>query len=238
MEITINIFGITLSRGFVTLLIAMVIVLVGMLWATKVMQSEKNYRITSLASGIIDSLFMFVYNLVEGMVGEELAETFMPLSLSLFFTLLLANSLSLIGLQEAATDAVVPFVLVITMFVAWTTYALKTVGFFGYIKELVGDNIITHALSPLELFGRFTTPFSMAVRIIGNILSGYIIMSIVWKLMAVLFAGSIISIIFGVVASLVSIVLIGYFAVFAPVIQALVFTSLTLSNFKSLLEEE
>lgn len=243
MEIIINIFGITLSKGFVTFLIAMILVLFLMLWATKVMQAEKGYRITSVTSGIIDMLFMFVYDLVKGIVGEELVEQFMPLGLSLFFTLLLANTLSLIGLQEAVTDLVVPFVLVITLFVAWTIYALKTIGFGGYIKGLFGDSVATYALSPLELLGRFTSPFSMAFRIFGNILSGFIIMNVVWFVMGMLFTigitnGSIILIFFGVCTSIASMFLIGYFSVFSPVIQALVFTSLALSNFKALLEEE
>lgn len=239
MEIIINIFGITLSRGFVTFLIAMLLVLFLMLWATKVMQSEKQYRITSVKSGVIDMLFMFVYDLVKGIVGEELVEEFMPLGLSLFFTLLLANTLSLIGLQEAVTDLVVPFVLVIMLFIAWTVYALKTVGFFGYLRGLFGDNVATYALSPLELLGRFTSPFSMAFRIFGNILSGYIIMNVVWIVMAMLFSsGSIVLMIVGVLTSIASMFLIGYFSVFSPVIQALVFTSLALSNFKALLEEE
>ncbi len=239
MEIIINIFGITLSRGFVTFLIAMLIVLFVMLWATKVMQAEKGYRITSITSGIIDMLFMFVYDLVKGIVGEELVEEFMPLGLSLFFTLLLANTLSLIGLQEAVTDLVVPFVLVIMLFIAWTVYALKTIGVGGYIKGLFGDNVATYALSPLELLGRFTSPFSMAFRIFGNILSGYIIMNVVWIVMGMLFAsGSIVLMIVGVITSIASMFLIGYFSVFSPVIQALVFTSLALSNFKALLEEE
>lgn len=236
MEITIEMFGTTLSRGFVTLIIAMIIVLIGMLWATKVVQAEKQYRITSFSSALIDKLFMFIYDLVEGLVGEELVEDFVPLGLSLFFTLVFANTLSLIGLQESVTDLVIPFVLVITLFVAWTGYALKKVGLIGYGKGLVGESV---ALMPLEIIGRFTSPLSMAFRIFGNILSGYIIMSMIWMVMGTLFAsGSVLLIVSGVITSVVSVFLIGYFSVFSPVIQALVFTSLTLSNFKLLVDEE
>lgn len=239
MEITINVFGITLSRGLVTFIIASILVIIMMLWATNVMKSQEKYRLNSVSAGIIDMLFMFVYDLVRGLVGDDLVEEFMPLGLSLFFTLFLANTLSLIGLQEAVTDLVVPFVLVITLFFAWTIYALKKVGFFGYIKGIVGDSAATYALTPLEILGRFTTPFSMAFRIFGNILSGYIIMNVVWIVMAkLIFSGSIILAGLGVVTSIMSMFLIGYFSVFSPVIQSLVFTSLTLTNFKSLLEEE
>ncbi len=238
MEIIIEIFGITLSKGFVTLIIAMIIVMCLMLWSSKKISGEKNYRITSVTTGIIDMTFMFIYNLVEGIVGEDLVEDFMPLGMSLFFTLLLANTLSLIGLQEAVTDLIVPFTLVIMLFIAWTGYALMKIGIIGYWRGLIGDNVATYALSPLELLGRFTSPFSMAFRIFGNILSGYIIMNIVWIIMGMLFAsGSIILILVGIVTSIISIFLIGYFSVFSPVIQALVFTSLALSNFKALLEE-
>lgn len=236
MEITIEMFGTTLSRGLVTLIIAMIIVLIGMLWATKVVQTEKQYRITSFSSALIDKLFMFIYDLVEGLVGEELVEDFVPLGLSLFFTLVFANTLSLIGLQESVTDLVIPFVLVITLFVAWTGYALKKVGLIGYGKGLVGESV---ALMPLEIIGRFTSPLSMALRIFGNILSGYIIMSMIWMVMGTLFtSGSVLLIVSGVITSVISVFLIGYFSVFSPVIQALVFTSLTLSNFKLLVEEE
>lgn len=236
MEITINIFGTELSRGFITLMIAMIIVFFVLNWASNTMSKEKDYRITSLSSAIIDWLFAFIYDLVAGIVGEDLVEQFMPLSLSLFFTLLLANTLSLIGLQEAVTDLIVPFVLVITLFVAWTIYALKTIGFSGYGKGLLGESV---ALLPLEVLGRFTSPFSMALRIFGNILSGFIIMNVVWICIGLLFGSGSIGLMFvGVIVQLLSCLLIGYFSVFSPVIQALVFTSLTLSNFKSLVDEE
>lgn len=235
MNITIEFFGISLSRGFITFIIAILAVLFLMLWATKTMKTEKNYRITTLPTAIIDWLFMFVYDLVLGIVGEELVEEFMPLGMSLFFTLLLANTLALIGLQEAVTDLVVPFVLVITLFISWTVYAIKKVGITGYAKGLVGD---APALLPLEVLGRFTSPLSMALRIFGNILSGFVIMTLIWTVMGMMFAsGSIALMIGGVIVSFMSVFLVGYFSVFSPVIQALVFTSLALSNFKALVEE-
>lgn len=236
MNITIEIFGFQFSKGLITLTVAMLIVLGLMLWATKVMKSQKDYRITSLSAAIIDMMFGFIHDLVAGIVGEDLVEDFMPLGLSLFFTLLLANTLSLIGLQEAVTDLVIPFVLVITLFVAWTIYALKKIGLVGYGKGLVGESI---ALLPLEVLGRITSPMSMALRIFGNILSGYIIMNVVWIVMGMLFSsGSILMMLIGFATAVLSIGLIGYFSVFSPVIQALVFTSLALSNFKALVEEE
>lgn len=246
MEIKIRFFGIELSQGFITFLIAIAIVLFLMLWAAKTMRTEKNYRITTLSTAIIDMFFMFVYDLVRGIVGDDLADEFMPLGLSLFFTLLLANTLSLIGLQEAVTDLVVPFVLVILLFIAWTVYALRKIGIIGYVKGIFGD---APALFPLEILGRFTTPLSMGLRIFGNILSGFVIMGLIWILMGQVFvlafsAFAAFNILYGVLWSLlgvtlsfVSIGLVGYFSVFSPVIQALVFTSLALSNFKGLIEE-
>lgn len=236
MEIIIEIFGITLSRGFVTFIIAMLIVFFLMKWATNKMKMEENYRITSVSSGIIDMLFMFIYDLVKGLVGEDLVEDFMPLGMSLFFTLLIANTLSLIGLQEAVTDLIIPITLVITLFIAWTGYAIYKVGLIGYGKGLVGETVL---LMPLEILGRFTSPLSMAFRIFGNILSGFVIMNIIWIVMGMLFSsGSIVLMIVGVFTSIASMFLIGYFSVFSPVIQALVFTSLALANFKALVEEE
>ncbi|WOO86941.1 F0F1 ATP synthase subunit A [Mollicutes bacterium LVI A0039] len=246
MNIEIRLFGTTLSSGFTTFIIAIAIVAFIMMWATKTMKTEHNYRITSLSTAIIDMLFMFIYNLVEGIVGEELVEEFMPLGMSLFFTLLLANTLSLIGLQEAVTDLVVPIVLVLTLFIAWTLYALKKIGLVGYIKGIFGD---APALFPLELLGRLTSPLSMSLRIFGNILSGFVIMNLIWIIMGAVFASGLAAIasaniivgvatlVGGLLISVASIGLVGYFSVFSPVIQALVFTSLALSNFKSLVEE-
>ncbi len=235
MDTRLELFGNEFSRGLTTLTIAMIIVAILMLWATKVMKSEKDYRITSLSAAIIDAMFMFIYDLVAGIVGDDLVEEFMPLGLSLFFTLLLANTMSLIGLQEAVTDLVVPFTLVIMLFIAWTVYAIYKVGIISYGKGMIEPNIL---LAPLEILGRITSPLSMALRIFGNILSGYIIMSLIWIVMGMLFtSGSIALILAGCVMSVVSIGLIGYFSVFSPVIQALVFTSLALSNFKGLVEE-
>lgn len=257
MEITIDIFGVELSRGFITFIIAMIIIAGLMSWAKNKIGAEKNYRITSVSSGIVDILFMFIYDLVKGLVGEDLVEEFMPLGLSLFFTLLLANTLSLIGLQEATTDLIVPITLVITLFVAWTFYAIKKIGLIGYGKGIIGDSVASWCLAPLEVMGRFTSPLSMSVRIFGNILSGFIIMNLIWILMANMITGGYAILAAGVAAgaighilgglflwlltlgmSILSMALIGYFSIFSPVIQALVFTSLTLANFKGLLEEE
>ncbi len=235
MKIRFVVFGTELSTGLSTLLIALMVVAIVSLVASNKIAKEKDYRLTSTFTAIIDYVINGLRDLVIGLVGEDLADEFMPLSISLFFVLLLANTMSLIGIQEAVTDLVVPLFLVICLFAAWTIYALKTVGFKAYGKGIIGANIL---LAPLEILGRITSPLSMGLRIFGNILSGYIIMSLVWLVVGMLISsGSILLIVFGIIATIFSIGLIGYFSVFSPVIQALVFTSLALSNYKQLIEE-
>lgn len=235
MKIRFVVFGTELSTGLSTLIIATCLVAIIAVYAAKCMSKEENFRITSTFTAVVDYMIEGVKGMVSGVVGDEMTDEFMPLGLSLFFVLLVANTLSLIGIQEAVTDLIVPFFLVICLFAAWTIFALKRIGLGGYLKGCMQPNIL---MAPLEILGRITTPLSMALRIFGNILSGYIIMTLIWMVIGAMFAsGSFFLIIGALVMMVVSIGLIGYFSIFSPVIQALVFMSLALAQFKGLIEE-
>ena len=73
---------------------------------------------------------------------------------------------------------------------------------------------LIHYFLPINLIGEIATPFSLGLRLFGNILSGSVIMALIYSVTG-----------FGALA--VAPALHGYFDIFSGFIQTLVFCTLT-----------
>lgn len=89
-----------------------------------------------------------------------------------------------------------------------TYYAIKHQGFKNYIKGFFQPLFI---LFPLNIIGEVAKPFSLSVRLFGNIFSGMLIMALIYKYLP------------AILPSFFHL----YFDIFAGLIQSLIFTSLT-----------
>ena len=123
--------------------------------------------------------------------------------------LVVANLVGLLGLRPPTADLNTTLGLATISFILIQGTGLKSKGLWGYIKGLFEPFAL---MFPLNVISEISTPFSMAFRLFGNILGGMIIMALIYS----------------VVPILVPVFPHVYFDLFSGVIQAFIFTMLTM----------
>jgi F-type H+-transporting ATPase subunit a len=127
--------------------------------------------------------------------------------------LAVANLLGLIGLTPPTSDYSVTFSLAIVTFFLTQIFQFKTRGGVGgYLKSFTEP---FPALTPLNVIGELANPVSLSFRLFGNIMSGGIIMALLYNAL-------------GYFAPLITPVLHGYFDVFSGLLQTFIFVMLTM----------
>jgi len=117
-------------------------------------------------------------------VGHH-GQGFVPFLLSLFFFILFANVLGLIPYGSTATGNIaVTATLAIVAFVVIEVAGMRALGkdYIGTILYWPSDMkngpmkvFLSLILSPVELLGKFTKPFALAIRLFANMTAGHVI---------------------------------------------------------------
>lgn len=171
-----------------------------------------------------------VYNMVKDSVGKHYAESLTPYVLVLWTYIFLSNIISLFGFSSPTSNLSVTLVLSVITWVLIQCAEFKFQGVKGYFHGFLEPIAI---MLPMNIFGKFSTMISMALRLFGNILCGGIMMQLIYSfcqflsnsLVGLLFSPS--GNVFNFVAPLVTPILHAYFDLFAGFIQTLVFVTLT-----------
>jgi len=110
---------------------------------------------------------------------------YVPYLLTLFFFILFANLLGLVPYGATATGNIsVTATLALVTFVVIELAGIKAQG-WRYINTVVfwphdmalGMKLpITFILTPIELIGKFTKPFALAIRLFANMVSGHVVL--------------------------------------------------------------
>jgi F-type H+-transporting ATPase subunit a len=110
---------------------------------------------------------------------------YVPYLLTLFFFILFSNLLGLIPYGATATGNIsVTATLAIVTFVVIELAGMKAQG-WGYINTIVfwphdmslGMKLpITFILTPIEIIGKVTKPFALAIRLFANMVSGHVVL--------------------------------------------------------------
>ncbi len=110
---------------------------------------------------------------------------YVPYLLTLFFFILFANLLGLVPYGATATGNIsVTATLALVTFVVIEIAGMKAQG-WRYINTIVfwphdmalGMKLpITFILTPIELIGKFTKPFALAIRLFANMVSGHVVL--------------------------------------------------------------
>lgn len=173
------------TKHVVMLLVAATLCLVTLLMAAR---AHKRQHLTrgqpkGFANGI-EALVLYIrQEVVLPNVGHH-GEKYAPFILSLFFFILFANLLGLIPYGSTATGNIsVTATLAIITFVMVELAGIRTLG-KGYIKTIVywpsGQPVVMNALltplmTPIEIIGKFTKPFALAIRLFANMTAGHIV---------------------------------------------------------------
>ena len=173
----------------------------------------KGKSIEDKPTGILNAIELAVEmleSMVKGSMGKS-ANKYMNYIGTLFLFLLFSNISGLLGLRPPTADYGVTFPLGIITFVLIQYNNIKwnkTAAFTDLFKPLP-------FLFPINLIGELAVPFSISLRLFGNVVSGTVIMALIYGLLskiAILWPG----------------VLHAYFDLFSGAIQTYVFCMLTM----------
>lgn len=161
-----------------------------------------------------------LYDLAKMIIGSNLrarTQSYIPLFGTLILLMALSNLSSLLGVQPPTSNLGLIATLSVVLWLLIQITAIKDKGGMGRIKELMEPHWL---LTPLNVIGELVLPLSLSMRLFGNILSGTIIMTLVYTLfnfLASVFAP------LGLGVFVVSPVLSIYFDIFSGLIQTYVF---------------
>lgn len=109
-------------------------------------------------------------------MGEQWMDM-VPMIAALFSLSLGSSLLSLLGLWAPTADVSVLLGWALIVFMLITYYKIKTNGFLGYLKGFCDP---VFPMAPFNVLGEVFKPISMSFRHFGNVLSGYVISSLVY----------------------------------------------------------
>lgn len=170
---------------------------------------------------VVEFMVQSVDNMVKGGMGLEHAAAYSNYIGTLFIVIVMCNLSGLLGLRPATADFGSTFAL------AMITFVMIHYAGFKYQKIHHITNLFKPIiLSPINIIGEIATPISMSLRLFGNILSGTVMMGLIYGLipwfLTIAWPG----------------VLHVYFDVFSGCIQAYVFVMLTMTYISNNFEEE
>ncbi|MDD7363217.1 MAG: F0F1 ATP synthase subunit A [Peptoniphilus sp.] len=204
---------------FTTFVIVIVLTILSLYISSKIKKAdirEKPTGILHMAEIAVEA----VNNLTKQTMGEHNLG-FAPYMLTLGAFLLFANLSGLLGFVPPTSDYNVTLALALITFVLIHFFSMKTKGFLGYFKQYAEPIAL---LTPINILGELANPISLSFRLFGNILSGVLIMSLVYQGL-------------GLVSKfLIPIVawpLHGYFDVFSGMLQTFIFVMLSMTYINS-----
>ncbi|NMB26172.1 MAG: F0F1 ATP synthase subunit A, partial [Firmicutes bacterium] len=163
---------------------------------------------------LVDGLYTFIGDIM-GPKGRQ----FIPYMATLLIFLVCANLIGLLGFRPPTADLNTTLGFATISFLLIQGTGLRTKGLLRFIKGLFEPFVF---MFPLNVISEISTPFSMAFRLFGNILGGMIIMALLYA-----FAPVIVPVIPHV-----------YFDLFSGIIQAFIFTMLTMVFVSMAIDEE
>ncbi len=213
MEIAIILKGkeIVISEAIVSLLIIAIFLIV---FALIVNYKVKKAKVEEAPRGLLNIMELFV-GMMDGMVIDNIGEKYLsmsPFMLTLITLLGVSNISGLFGLKPPTSDyGVVLTVALIVFFIIQAVRFKNEGGLFKYLRSFTKPYIL---MTPINLISELATPISLSFRLFGNVLSGILITGLLYGAL-------------GYFAPLIAPLHL-YFDIFVGLLQAFIFTMLTM----------
>ena len=172
--------------------------------------ARRRYRVWNARTWqlAIEYVIEYIENLVVDIGGRALPEA-VPYLTTLMSFITVANLLGLLPLLQAPTrDLNTTIALSLVSLGSCQFFSIERRGMRGYLRSFIEPSAV---MLPLNLLGQFSRVLSMALRLFGNVIAGEIIVGVMY-----------------IVAPLISPLLMSALGIITAVLQALVFTMLTL----------
>lgn len=205
----------------------------------------RNLKVKNISKrqAIAEYLVSTAENFVHGNMGEKW-DRYVPLVSALFALSIVSSLSSLVGVFAPTADLNTELSWAVLVFVLITYTKIKTGGVLGYAKGFTEPIFV---LTPFNIISELATPISMAFRHFGNIVSGYVISTLIYAALAAanralfgLLPGAV-----GWVLSQIPLLDVGipaflslYFDWFSSFMQAFIFSMLTMMYIASAAESD
>ena len=217
--------GIPITETQVNSLIVILLITVLCLILTHNLKVRPTSKRQIIAEWIVEK----ATSLVKSNMGEKFM-SYTPFICALLALSGFSSLLSLVGLYPPTADLNTIAGWAILVFGLITFYKIKTGGFGGYLKGFTEPIFI---LTPFNILSEIATPISMTFRHFGNIVSGIVISTLVYAALAAA-SNALFSWLPGVLGQIpflqvgIPAVLSIYFDVFSSLMQAFIFSMLTM----------
>ena len=176
---------------------------------------------------IAEFIVEFIYNMTKKTMGNHNVG-YSPYIGTIFMFILLGSCLGIMGWRPVSADVNLTFALAIMTFFVINVSSFKSMGFKGKLKHMCEPYPF---MFPLKVIEMISQPVSLGFRLFGNILGGFIVMTLLYGGLASachalaysipLFHIPWLEAVFPLPALL-------FFDVFHPIVQAYIFTMLTM----------
>lgn len=174
------------TKHVVMLWIAAVLTIITLVWATR--SHGRTGAAGKVPTGFANGMEAVVLYLRNQMVLPNVGphgKAYVPFVISLFFFVLFANLLGLLPYMSTPTGNIsVTATLAIITFIVVEIAGMKAQG-KGYINTIfywphdlgLGLKLpMTIILTPIEIIGKLTKPFALAIRLFANMIAGHIVL--------------------------------------------------------------
>jgi len=186
----IHVLGLTLNlsptKHVVFMILAAVLVFLTMWTAGRSLERQRAHERAPKGFGaFIESIVLFVRDeIVMENIGHD-GEKYAPYVMTLFFFILYCNLLGMIPWFGSPTgNLAVTAPLAITAFLTIEIGGFLKLGSRGYLHTIfpkvpgmsgAGALVMSVAMAPIEILGKFVKPFALAVRLFGNMTAGHFV---------------------------------------------------------------
>ncbi|HEX6548305.1 MAG TPA: F0F1 ATP synthase subunit A [Candidatus Dormibacteraeota bacterium] len=212
-------------------LVSIVVTIAFVLWVASKAESRKPGKLQM----VFELVFGYARQQIRDSLGEDPPAFLLPLALTIFFYILIANWIDFLPIPHpyapANTDLNQTAAMALVVFVLAQGYSIRVRGFGGYLHHLTRPfelPIWARILFvPLNVIEELAKPLTLSLRLFGNIFGGIVML---WVLTALLTA-----IPLGPVPYVVSVILVAAWKLFDVLligtIQAFIFFLLTIIYF-------
>ena len=200
---SITLLGLPVSTTVVsTWIMVAVLALLAFVASTKIRQTPSRWQAT-LEWGL-DAL----HHMLEEVTGGS-GERYLPLVATVAVFVLVANLMSALPLVEAPTaDINTPFALAVIVFFSVHYYGIRNMGVWAYLGKFAQPVVV---LLPINILEHFTRTLSLTIRLFGNMMSHQIIVAVIFLILPLMVP-----------------VVLEIFGLFIGILQAYIFTLLTI----------
>lgn len=176
-HITVTVFGFTLNADTIwsTALAALIVIGAGLFLRSRITSDGVPGKLQLAWEGLTN----YIREQVKDQIGDR-APYVVPLAVTIFAFLLIANWLSIIPTQEKlpapASDVNLPAAMAISVIVWVHIASIKARGIGGYIKHYFQPFPI---LAPLNAVEELAKPISLTLRLFGNLFSGTVMVLLI-----------------------------------------------------------